>query len=76
MRKLRAFAAFSTVLGLMLASAAPVAAASACRKKCDDAAQACSRGKSDTTPCTKTWLQCKKGCDAPKPAQSPAPAPK
>lgn len=74
MRKFRAFAALTTVLGLALATAGPVSAASACRKKCDEQAQTCSRGKSDTTPCTKAWLQCKKACDGAKAGgQSTAP---
>lgn len=61
MKWTRTAAALVAVIG-MAAAAVPAQAASACKKKCDTTAQACSKGKSDTTPCTKAWMQCKKAC--------------
>lgn len=72
MKWTRTAAALIAVIG-MTATAVP-AHANACKKRCDAQAQACSRGKSDTTPCTKAWMQCKKACARAKPSSAATPA--
>jgi hypothetical protein len=77
MKWTRTTAAVLAVLGVM-AGGQVSATPSACKKKCDAQAQACSRGKSDTTPCTKAWGQCRKACQpaakSPNAASPAAPA--
>lgn len=69
MKWTRTTAALIAVIGLA-AMSVPAQAASECKKKCDATAQSCSKGKEDTTPCTKAWQQCKKACGPAKPART------
>lgn len=68
MKWTRKAAALIAVLGVATAASSPAWSANQCKKQCDAKAQACSKGKADTTPCTKAWQQCKKACAPAKPS--------